>query len=66
MHTLKAGETHDVDAIMAPVRNAAGTVQLVLRLSQLPVPATSERVQTWAQQLTSAANEASARIAKAG
>jgi DNA-binding IclR family transcriptional regulator len=51
---------------MAPVRNAAGTVQLVLRLSQLPSPATSERVQAWARQLTSAANEASARIAKAG
>ena len=66
VHALEAGETYDVDAIMAPVRNAAGEVQLVLRLSQLPAPATSERVQTWAQQLTSAANEASARIAKAG
>jgi DNA-binding IclR family transcriptional regulator len=64
--TLEAGQTYDVDAIMAPVRNAAGTVQLVLRLSQLPSPATSERVQAWARQLTSAANEASARIAKAG
>ena len=60
---LEEGELYSLASIVAPVRNAAGRVQLVLRLSQLPPNATADSILFWAKHLTEAAAEASNRVA---
>jgi hypothetical protein len=61
--TLEAGTRYDVRTIIAPVPDAAGRVDLVLRLSQLPPEPTGAEVQRWVDLLGTAARAAAARVA---
>lgn len=56
--SLEPGQRYDVDSVLAPVRDAAGKVRLVLRLSGLPGPASAESIRAWAQQLMQTAHSA--------
>ena len=51
--------SYDVDSLLAPVRDAAGKVRLVLRASGLPQGVSGTQVLAWAQELVRTAEEMS-------
>lgn len=57
---LVPGRTYDVQSIVAPVFGPDGTVQLVLRICQLPAGAEAGEVRGWIEELTAAARRLSA------
>lgn len=59
---LTDDELYDISSVVAPVLNAEGAVQLVLRLTQLPQSVKGSEVHFWAHHLLRAAEEASIRF----
>jgi DNA-binding IclR family transcriptional regulator len=52
---FSAEATYDIGGLMAPVLDAAGDIVLLLRLAQLPTPASGAQVKQWAADLCTAA-----------
>lgn len=57
---LADDELYDIGSVVAPVLNAEGEVQLVLRLTQLPQAVKGSEVQFWVRHLLRAAEETAA------
>jgi hypothetical protein len=55
--------SYDIGSIVAPVLNAQGEVQLVLRVTQLPQRLSGAEVLLVVRELTRAATTATARVA---
>ncbi len=59
---LSDEQKYDIGGLMAPVLGHDGNIALLLRLAQLPTPASGEQVKRWAAHLRAAAAEVEARL----
>jgi DNA-binding IclR family transcriptional regulator len=59
---LAEEQNYDIGGLMAPVLGRDGNVALLLRLAQLPTPASGRQVKGWAEGLKAAASEVEARL----
>ncbi|WP_111510135.1 flavin reductase [Mycobacterium kyogaense] len=55
-------QVYDIGGLMAPVLGKDGNVVLLLRLAQLPTPASGEQIKRWASDLRGAAAQVEARL----
>jgi hypothetical protein len=59
-------QNYNIGGLMAPVLGHDGNIALLLRLAQLPTPASGKQVKRWAADLRAAASEVEARLVTDG